>query len=108
MERQAVADAGLPERPVVAAGDQGVRSVQTFTSSVSMTSGVVHLVAFRVLARVSVPLAATEYAVDALTAGMPKLHDNTVPFLLWDELVKKVVIEPNEPAPPVETKEAGK
>lgn len=67
----------------LAAGDQGVRSVQTFTSSVSMTSGVVHLVAFRVLARVSVPLAATEYAVDALTAGMPKLHDNTVPFLLW-------------------------
>lgn len=67
----------------LAAGDVGVRSVQTFTSSISMTSGVVHLVAYRELARVSIPLAATEYYIDALTAGMPKLHDNTVPFFLW-------------------------
>lgn len=67
----------------LAAGDVGVRSIQSFTSTVSMTSGAVHLVAYRELARVSIPLAATEYYIDALTAGMPKLHDNTVPFFLW-------------------------
>lgn len=67
----------------LAAGDVGVRSIQSFTSTVSMSSGAVHLVAYRVLARVGIPLGAVEYAVDALTSGMPKLHDNTVPFLLF-------------------------
>jgi hypothetical protein len=66
----------------LAAGDDGVRSIQTYTANVSMTSGVVHLVAYRVLARVGVNVASMEYAVDALTSGFPKLHDNTVPFLL--------------------------
>ena len=66
----------------LAAGDAGVRSIQTYTSTVSMSSGVIHLVAYRVLARVGVNVASLEYAVDALTSGFPKLHDNTVPFLL--------------------------
>lgn len=67
----------------LAAGDTGVRSIQTYTASATMTSGAIHLVAYRVLARVAVPVAGAEYAIDALTSGMPKLHDNTVPFLLW-------------------------
>jgi hypothetical protein len=66
----------------LAAGDSGVRSIQTYTSTVSMTSGAIHLVAYRILARVGVTVAGLEYAVDALTSGFPKLHDNTVPFLL--------------------------
>ena len=66
----------------LAAGDTGVRSVQSFTSTVSMTSGVVHLVAYRVLVRLGCLNIDTEYALDAVTAGMPKLYDDTVPFFL--------------------------
>jgi len=72
------------------AGDTGVRSVQTFTSTVSMTSGTVHLVAYRVLARVSINIAELDFAVDLLTSGMPKLHDNTVPFLLFQPVATTV------------------
>lgn len=66
----------------LAAGDTGVRSIQSYTSTVSMTSGAIHLVAYRVLARVGINVASMEAAVDALTSGMPKLYDDTVPFLL--------------------------
>ncbi len=66
----------------LAAGDSGVRSIQTYTATVSMTSGVVHLVAYRILARIGLTVANTEAAIDALTSGMPRLHDNTVLFLL--------------------------
>lgn len=67
----------------LAAGDSGVRSVQTYTSTVSMTSGVVHLVAYRVLATLELPAAGVSTALDALTGGMPRCYDTTVPFLLF-------------------------
>mgnify|MGYP003511115712 CR=1 FL=1 len=67
----------------LAAGDVGVRSVQTWQQSATMTSGVYHLVAYRILARVPCPIAGVDGAVDAITSGFPRLYDNTVPFLLW-------------------------
>lgn len=67
----------------LAIGDTGVRSIQTFTSTVSMSSGAVHLVAYRELARVAITITGVEAAVDCLTSGMPELFDDTVPFLLW-------------------------
>jgi hypothetical protein len=67
----------------LAAGDTGVRSIQTWQQSATMTSGVYHLVAYRILARVPVTIANVDSAVDALTSGFPRMCDNTVPFLLW-------------------------
>lgn len=67
----------------LAAGDTGVRSVQSLTLGTSLVTGVVHLVQYRILASVSCPVANVGFAVDALTAGFPRLYDNTVPFLLW-------------------------
>lgn len=67
----------------LAAGDSGVRSIQSYTSTVSMTSGTVHLVAYRVLATLELPAAGIPNAVDALTSGMPRCYDTTVPFLLF-------------------------
>jgi hypothetical protein len=67
----------------LAAGDTGVRSIQTWQQSATMTSGVYHLVAYRILARVPVTIANVDSAVDALTSGFPIMCDNTVPFLLW-------------------------
>lgn len=67
----------------LAAGDVGVRSVQTWQQSASMTSGVYHLVAFRFIGCVELPVANVGNAIDAVTSGFPRLYDNTVPFLIW-------------------------
>lgn len=65
------------------AGDTGVRSIQTYTQSATWTSGTIHLVAYRVLAAVQAAQAASPGIVDALTGGMPRLFDNTVPFIIY-------------------------
>jgi hypothetical protein len=67
----------------LAAGDVGVRSVQTYTSTVSMTSGVVHLVAFRILAQVELPAAGIGGVIDPVTGGLGREYDGTVPFILF-------------------------
>lgn len=67
----------------LAAGDTGVRSIQSVTLGVSMTSGSVSLVAYRPLAMIELSAAGLPNAIDALTSGMPILYDNTVPFLLY-------------------------
>lgn len=65
------------------AGDTGVRSVQTLTLSATWTSGTIHLVAYRVLATLELGAAGQPNAVDALTSGLPRLYDTSVPFLLY-------------------------
>jgi hypothetical protein len=67
----------------LAAGDTGVRSVQTLTLSATWTSGTMHLVAYRVLATLELSAAGLPNAVDALTSGMPRCYDGTVPFLIY-------------------------
>ncbi len=64
-------------------GDQGVQSVQSLTLSATWTSGTMHLVAYRELARLELTAANTPGAIDALTSGFPRLFDNTVPFLIF-------------------------
>lgn len=65
----------------LAAGDVGVRSVETFTNSVSMTSGSISLVAYRVLSQIDVSVAGGWGGPFEL--GLPRMYDNTVPFLLF-------------------------
>ena len=65
------------------AGDTGVRSVQSLTLSATWTSGTMHLVAYRVLASLELSAAGIPNAVDALTSGMPRCYDGTVPVLLY-------------------------
>ena len=67
----------------LAAGDTGVRSVQTLTLSATWTSGAMSLVAYRVLARLDLSSANTPNSLDAVTGGMPRMYNNTVPFLLF-------------------------
>jgi len=64
-------------------GDTGVRSIQTWTQSQSYTSGVYHLVAYRELARINIKYAGETAKIDAITGGLPRLYNDTVPFLLW-------------------------
>lgn len=65
------------------AGDTGVRSIQTFTLSATWTSGAASLVAYRELARLELTAANVPNAIDAITAGLPRLYDDTVPFLIF-------------------------
>lgn len=67
----------------LAAGDTGVRAVTDHIKGTSQTSGTYHLVMYRVISRVGLPIAGTNNAIDAITGGMPRLYDNSVPFLLW-------------------------
>jgi hypothetical protein len=67
----------------LAAGDTGIRAPTSFIQSATRTSGTMHLVLFRVLAQVVVPVANIGSAIDALTGGLPRLYDGTVPQLLW-------------------------
>jgi hypothetical protein len=79
----ATSPAGNFYRLGLQAGDVGVRSIQSATLGVSMTSGAISLVAYRVLAALELAQGGQPNAIDALTGGMPRLYDNTVPFLLY-------------------------
>ncbi len=64
------------------AGDKGVRSVQSITLGTSYASGTIHLVAYRQL--VTLGMATTSGAsADGLSLGLPRMHDNSVPQLLY-------------------------
>lgn len=65
------------------AGDVGIKSVETLTLSVSMTSGSIALVAYRVLASLELAGGFIPNAVDALTAGFPQEFNGVVPFLIF-------------------------
>lgn len=67
----------------LAAGDDGIQRAQSLTLSTTWTSGTIHAVLYRVLARLELPMMNLTYALDALTGGFARLYDNTVPFLLF-------------------------
>ena len=79
----ATSAAGSFYRLGLQAGDNGVRSIQSVTLGVSMTSGSVSLVAYRILATLELSAAGIPNAVDALTSGLPRLYDTSVPFLIY-------------------------
>lgn len=65
------------------AGDTGVRSIQTYQQSATMTSGTHHLVAFRILEQIDLPATGVPDGVNLLTGGLKRCWDNTVPYLLF-------------------------
>jgi hypothetical protein len=67
----------------LAAGDRGLRALASVTFGTSLGAGAVHLVVFRVLARIPTPTANISNRLDALQLGMPRMYDNSVPFLLY-------------------------
>lgn len=67
----------------LAAGDVGVRSIQSVTLSTSWTSGTIHLVAYRMLSTLAPGSSGQSGAVDSVTGGMPQMFNNTVPYLIF-------------------------
>lgn len=65
------------------AGDSGVRSIQTYQQSSTWTGGTLHLVAYRPIIRLDLPAALSGNCLDAVTGGMPRMFDNSVPFLIF-------------------------
>lgn len=73
----------------LAAGDVGVRSIQTLTLGTSYVSGTIHLVMYRILAVLPITSCgetssqgAGQWA-DFVKNRFERLYDNTVPFVLW-------------------------
>lgn len=67
----------------LAAGDTGVRSIQTLTLGTSYGGGTIHLVMYRVIAELPITTANVGNQIDAFTGGFPRLYDNSVLQLLW-------------------------
>lgn len=67
----------------LAAGDTGVRSVQSLTLNASWLSGTINLVAYRPIAALELTSANTPNAIDSITAGFPRLFNGSVPFLVF-------------------------
>lgn len=79
----ATAQAGTFVPFQLAAGDVGVRSLGTLTLGTSYGGGTIHLVMYRVIAELALPLANVGAQIDAFTGGFPRLYDNSVLQLLW-------------------------
>ncbi len=75
--------AGTFEIFSLAAGDTGIRAPTSFIQSATRTSGTMHLILFRILAQLEITAANVGASIDALTGGMPRLYDGTVPFLVF-------------------------
>jgi hypothetical protein len=65
------------------AGDEGVRSIESFTWSATHTSGTPVLVLFKPLAQIEVSAAQGPCSIDEITGGFPIIPDGTVYQLLW-------------------------
>lgn len=66
----------------LAAGDTGVRSIQSITLGTSYGAGAIHLVAYRILATSDTPAAYVSDLTGMLEIGCVKMYDNTVPYLV--------------------------
>ena len=64
------------------AGDRGIQTVQSLGLSATWTSGAIHLVLYRVLARLPTTAAGVPNSIDLITGGFPRMFDNTVPFII--------------------------
>lgn len=66
----------------LAAGDTGVRSIQTWQASATFTSGTIGLVLRRCLTMLSLQVN-TPSSFDALACGLPRVYDDACLELLW-------------------------
>lgn len=65
------------------AGDVGIRSIQSITLGTSYVSGAIHLVAFRLIARMPTPTANVGVDRDFAALGLPKVWDNSMPVMRY-------------------------
>lgn len=66
----------------LAAGDVGIRTVTALTLGATVTSGIVGVVLYRVIARLELS-SAVPCAIDSITGGFAKIYDNSCLFLVF-------------------------
>lgn len=67
----------------LAADDLGIIKAESLTLSTTWTSGTIHVVLYRVIARLELTSGNIPNAIDALTGGFARLYNNSVPFLVF-------------------------
>lgn len=67
----------------LASGDTGIKKLVSITLSATMTSGTISVVLYRPIARLELTGANVPNAIDAITGGLPRLYDGTVPMLIF-------------------------
>ena len=75
--------AGTVEIFTLDAGDSGVRAPTSFIQNATRTSGTMHLILFRIIAMLPGPLIYVGNALDVVTAGMPRIYNDSCLQLLW-------------------------
>lgn len=65
----------------LAAGDKGVRAIASVTLGTSYGAGAIHIVAYRIIARLGLPVANTNASL--APTKVIRMYDNSVPFLLY-------------------------
>jgi hypothetical protein len=80
----ATAGAGTFVPFALQAGDTGVRSIQSLTLGTSYGTGVIHLVAYRVIGMLSGLFNTMSGMQDFIQCGFPRIYDDSVPFIvIW-------------------------
>jgi hypothetical protein len=67
----------------LAAGDTGVRSIQTYTNGATMTSGTFGLILRRQICLLQSPIANAGVALDPIQGGLPRIYDDACLELIW-------------------------
>ena len=67
----------------LAAGDTGIKSIQTITLGTSYVGGAIHLVAYRILADLDLAIVYAGNSFGVIGGGLVRLFNNSVPFLVW-------------------------
>jgi hypothetical protein len=67
----------------LAAGDKGVQAVTGITLSATWTSGVIHVVLYRVIARLPLLGAGIPNSIDMYSGGFPRIYDDSVLSLIY-------------------------
>lgn len=67
----------------LASGDNGIQKAQSLQLNTTWTSGTIHVVLYRVIARLELTSALVPQAIDALTSGFPQMFNDSVPFWVF-------------------------
>jgi hypothetical protein len=68
---------------MLAAGDLGIRSIQSLTLGTTYVTGTAHLVLYRQIATLPLAVVGQSNSLDAIALGVPRMYDNSVPFLIY-------------------------
>lgn len=66
----------------LANGDTGIQKAESLTLSATWTSGEIHTILYRSICEIDLQANIPNY-IDYLSSGFPKLHNNSVPFLIF-------------------------